>query len=74
MQRNYVLNDVGSLKKKLKHENKKNEIVIGKEAKDGSNITVPMRASFFEFVKANFIQEIENDDNIRINPFCFPFP
>ena len=63
-QRNYVLNDVGALKKKLKHENKKQEIVIGKEARDGSNVTVPMRASFFEFVKFNFIQEIENNDDI----------
>ena len=63
-QRNYVLNDVGALKKKLKHENKKQEIVIGKEARDGSNVTVPMRASFFEFVKFNFIQEIENNDAI----------
>ena len=30
-------------------------VSIGKEAKDASNITVPMKASFFEFVKAYFI-------------------
>ena len=63
-QKNYVLNDVGALKKKLKHENKKQEISIGKEAKDASNITVPMRASFFEFVKSHFIQDIENNEDI----------
>ena len=63
-QRNYVLNDVGALKKKLKHENKQQEIAIGKEAKDCSNITVPMKASFFEFVKANFIQDLENNEEI----------
>ena len=31
-QRNYVLNDVGALKKKLRAENKKHEFAIGKEA------------------------------------------
>ena len=66
-QRNYILNDVGALKKKLKAENKKHDFAIGKEAKSGSNITVPMKASFFEYVKANFIKEIaENEGILRI--------
>ena len=38
VQRNYVLNDVGALKKKVKHEARKTEYEIGTEAKDGSNI------------------------------------
>ena len=42
-QRNYKLNDVGALKKKAKHETRKNDITIGREAKDFSNITVLMR-------------------------------
>ena len=53
-QRNYVLNDVGALKKKSRAENQKHEFAIGKEAKDWSNI----KASFFEYVKAYFINEI----------------
>ena len=57
-QRNYILNDVGALKKKLKAEVMKHEVAIGKEAKDASNITVPMKASFFEFVKAHFINDL----------------
>ena len=66
-QRNYVLNDVGALKKKLRAENKKHEFAIGKEAKDWSSITVPMKASFFEYVKANFINEIsENEDILKV--------
>ena len=64
VQRNYVLNDVAALKKKMKAEKKKLDFAIGKEARDGSNITVPMKASFFEFVKANFIRNIEENGNI----------
>ena len=47
-QRNYILNDVAALEKKMKAEGKKREVSIGKEAKDASNITIPMKASFFE--------------------------
>ena len=64
IQRNYVLNDVAALKKKLRAEGKKHEVTIGKEAKDASNITVPMKASFFEFVKGNFIDDLANNSNI----------
>ena len=62
-QRNYVLNDVGALKKKVGHEKRTHDIIISKEAKDFSNVIIIMRASFFEYVKANFILELEN------NPF-----
>ena len=63
-QRNYTLNDVAALKKKMKAEVKKQEVSIGKEAKDASNITVPMKASFFEFVKAYFINDLIDNSNI----------
>ena len=63
-QRNYMLNDVTALKKKMKVEGKKHEVSIGKEAKDSSNITIPMKASFFEFVKANFINDLADNNNI----------
>ena len=48
----------------MRHEGKKQEIAISKEAKDCSNITVSLKASFFEFVKANFIDDLENNENI----------
>ena len=68
VQRNYILNDVAALKKKLRAEGKKNEVSIGKEAKDASNITVPMKASFFEFVKEHFINDLnENLDIVKID-------
>ena len=63
-QRNYVLNDVAALKKKMRAEGKKHEVSIGKEAKDASNISIPMKASFFEFVKANFINDLADNVNI----------
>ena len=57
-QRNYVMNDLGALRKKLKHEGRKNDFIISKEAKDGSNTIVQMKASFFDFTKAKFIDDI----------------
>ena len=64
VQRNYILNDVGALKKKIKHEARKSEYEIGTEAKGGSNIMFLMKASFFEFVKVNMIKELEENENI----------
>ena len=65
VQRNYILNDVGALKKKLKHEGRKSEFEIGTEAVDGSNIIVPLKASFFEFVKAHMVHDLEEKDDIK---------
>ena len=55
VQRNYVLNDIGALRKKMSHEKRKHDFIISKEGKDGSNVILQMRASFFEFTKAKFI-------------------
>ena len=63
-QRNYFLNDVGALKKKLSQESNKEAFSQGKEAKDGSNFTVQMRASVFERVKEGFIQDLSKDENV----------
>ena len=62
--RQYVLNDSGALKKKLKHEDRKFDVSISKEAKDLSNVTVEMKASFFEFAKTHFLQELSENPNI----------
>ena len=65
-QRTYTLNDVGALKKKMKHENgRRLDFEIGKEAKDFSNIVVPMKASFFEFFKAYFVNELAEQSSIH---------
>ena len=64
IQRNYVMNDVGALRKKMSHEKRKHDFVLAKEAKDGSNVIIQMRASFFEFTKAKFIDEIQHNDDV----------
>ena len=64
VQRNYVMNDVGALRKKLKHEARKQEFAISKEAKDASNIVVQTKASFFDFTKAKFIDEMYSNPDI----------
>ena len=64
IQRKYVLNDLGALKKKLGHEKRKHEFSFTKEAKDGSNAIIQMKASFFEYTKAKFIEEIQRCDEI----------
>ena len=63
-QRNYTLNDVSALKKKIQHEKRIVDIEIGKEAKNYSNVTVPMRASFFEHVKLFFIKDLLTSPDI----------
>ena len=65
VQRNYILNDVAALQRKVKCEtSRKQEFVMGKEAKNGSNIVVKMKTGFFEYVKAHFINELVNIDEI----------
>ena len=50
--RKYTLNDTGALKKKMKHETvRKVDFDIGREAKNYSNITIPMKSSFFRVCK-----------------------
>ena len=66
-QRSYVMNDLGALRKKLKHEGRKHDFIISNEAKDGSNTVIQMKTSFFEFTKAKFIEEIlQNQDIVSV--------
>ena len=64
VQRNYALNDIGALKKKLSQESNKEPYSNGKEAKDGSCFTITMRASVFERVKEGFIEDLSKDNRI----------
>ena len=57
IQRNYVMNNVGALKKKLKHEARKQDFII-------ANLIVQMKASSFDFTKAKFIHEIQQNPDI----------
>ena len=58
LQKNYILNDSAALKKKMKHEDREDPFNMGVEARDGSNMVVEMKTSFFEYVKAEFINDL----------------
>ena len=45
VQRNYVLNDTAALKKKKRHETRKEPYNLGMEARDGSNMVIQMKTS-----------------------------
>jgi hypothetical protein len=58
VQKNYILNDAAALKKKIKQEGRKEAFNMGVEARDGSNMVLELKTSFFEHVKSYFIQEL----------------
>ena len=65
IQQNYVLNDTAALKKKLRNETKTKEpFNTGTDGKDGSNVVLLMKTSFFEHVKSAFIQDLINKEGI----------
>ena len=66
VQRNYVLNDVAALRKKKKHETRKEPYNLGTEARDGSNMVIQMKTSFFEHVKAEFIKDLVCMEGIEL--------
>ena len=56
--KNYVLNDIAALKKKIRHEGRKEAFTMD-EAKDGSNTVTLSRTSFFEHIKLNFLDALQ---------------
>ena len=65
LKRGYVLNDSNALKKKLKHESRSEPFNVGAEAKDGSNVVIEMKTSFFEYTKSNFINSLQQNPEIN---------
>ena len=58
-------NDTGALKKKVRHESRKDPYDQGTEAKDGSNVVVLCKTSFFEHVKNYFVQSLLQESQIK---------
>ena len=59
IQKNYVLNDTSALKKKIRNESYRKEAFnYGVDARDGSNVVVLMKTSFFEHLKSAYIQDL----------------
>ena len=64
-QLNYILNGTSALKKRIKHEtNRKEPFTSGTDAKDGSNVVVLMKTSFFEHVKKAFMKDLAVMDEV----------
>ena len=67
IQENYVLNDTAALKKKVRNETSRKEPYnTGADAKDGSNVVILMKTSFFELVKSSFMQDLINMDGVTL--------
>ena len=65
----YVLNDIEALKKKLDNCKRSPPLSITNEAVNGSCVTVAFRTSLFEFFKSSFTKEISTDERItRVDP------
>ena len=56
--KNYILDDIGALKKKIRHENQSEAFDMGTDAANGSNVVILLRTSFFEYVKNEYISEL----------------
>ena len=65
IEKNYVLNDSSALKKKKRNECRKEPFNLGTEARDGSNMVIQMKTSFFEHVKAQFINDLLKIEDIE---------
>ena len=59
IQRGYILNNTAALKKKIRHESHRDPYDNGSETKDGSNMVVLLKTSFFEHVKGAYIKDVQ---------------
>ena len=62
----YKINELDTLKKKYAKVNE--PLALGAEATDGSSISVKMRTSVFEVLRANLLAELEKEpsvDNVK---------
>ena len=65
IQRKYVLNDIGALKKKVRNETRTEPYDQGTEAKNGSNVVVLFKTSFFKNAKNHFIKDLIQMEGIN---------
>ena len=64
IQKDYVLNELEALKKKLDNEHLKPEISVSNQASDGSNVVISMKTSLYEFMKVNLMDAFNKDCQI----------
>ena len=69
VKKDYVLNDMEALKKKLDNCKRDPELGIIGEAQDGSCVTVAVKTALFEYFKANLVNSLKLDTRIiDVNP------
>ena len=64
MKKEYVLNDLEALKKKLNNCKRVPEIEITGEATNGSSVTIAVKTPLFEYFKSSLVGIIETDKRI----------
>ena len=64
LKKDYVLNDIEALKKKLDNSTRNPSIEISKEAVDGSCVTVGVKTALYEYFKARLMDDFKNHPNI----------
>jgi hypothetical protein len=69
LKKDYVLNDLDALKKKLDNSQRNPGIEISEEAVDGSCATVGVKTALFEYFKAFLIEYLQKDNRItKVEP------
>ena len=66
LKKDYFLNDIDALKKKLDNSKRNPAIEISKEAIDGSCVTVGMKTALYEYFKACLMDDFKNHPNICV--------
>ena len=65
VKRKYVLNDSNALKKKVRNESRSEPFTQGTEARDGSNVVILLKTSFFEHMKQEYIKDLTKNPDIE---------
>ena len=64
IKKDYILNDLEAIKKKLDNEYLQPEIQISSEAVDGANTIISMKTSLFEYAKQFLMEALKQDTRI----------
>ena len=63
IKKDYILNDLEAIKKKMDNEHLSPEIQITSEAAGGSNTVVSMKTSLFEYSKCYLMEALKQDSS-----------
>ena len=64
-QRNYTLNDLEALRKKMKKADLKPGISMTEESKNGGNVNIDLKTSLFKYLREMWIGDIKKFEEIK---------